>query len=181
MRPGDTLEATRMRVYGKPAAPFLSGILARLSFFRGHCLAFMPRSTWKSQNDPGILVNIPDQPTALSPPEEFTMSTIIRIGACAIGIASLIATSGPALAMTTTACKNPVEVGGGILPGEPQAKSYAKSKWVQATKIKYGAFWANYSMAKSKHYTCKKVKGGTTCKLSAQPCGQATRRSTSDY
>lgn len=49
MRPGDTLEATRMRVYGKPAAPFLSGILARLSFFRGHCLAFMPRSTWKSQ------------------------------------------------------------------------------------------------------------------------------------
>ena len=62
MRPGDTLEATRMRVYGKPAAPFLSGILARLSFFRGHCLAFMPRSTWKSQNDPGILVKFLTSP-----------------------------------------------------------------------------------------------------------------------
>ena len=110
------------------------------------------------------------------------MSTMIgrRLGACAIGFASLIATSGPALAQVTTACKNPVQVSGGILPRERQARSDAKSKWVQSVTKKYGAVWATYYRAKSKQYTCKKVQGGATCKLSARPCGQMGRSSDSN-
>ena len=98
-----------------------------------------------------------------------------------IGAEGLVATSGPALAAVTISCKNPVAVSGGILPGTAQAKSYAKSKWVQATTNKYGPVWANFSKAKFKHYTCKKVKGGKTCGLSARPCSQVgTSRSVRD-
>ena len=124
-----------------------------------------------------------DKSTVFSLPEELTMSTMIgwRLGACAIGFASLIATSGPALAAVTISCKNPVQVSGGILAGTSQARSHAKTKWVQAATNKYGSVWAKYTKAKNKHYTCKKVKGGTTCKLSAQPCRQVgTPRDSND-
>ena len=112
------------------------------------------------------------------------MRTMIRgtLGACAIGIASLIATSGPALAQATISCKNPVKVSGGISPGERQAKSDAKSKWVQAATNKYGPVWANFSKAGSKNYTCTQVQGGTACKLTARPCRQVgTSRKSRDY
>ncbi len=94
-------------------------------------------------------------------------------------IAAFIATSAPAIAKVTIACKNTVEVSGPITQGERQAKSAARSKWQQTTTARYGQYWAQFSKAKYKHYKCKSVSTAWFCRLQARPCAQVTPPSAS--
>jgi hypothetical protein len=114
-----------------------------------------------------------DDSTVRSLPEEFTMSSMTwrRLGACAILVASLVATGGTAIAKVTIACKQHLQVSGGTWPSEAQAIAAAEKSWAIAALNKYGHAWASLANAKNKHLNCFQLKGGSwKCSLSAQAC-----------
>jgi hypothetical protein len=107
------------------------------------------------------------------PHEEITMNVFIRkhVGACAILLGILTATTGAAMAKVTIACMQHLQVSGGSWPSEAQAKAAAQKNWSIAALNKYGHAWANLANAKNKHFSCSESKGGNwACSLSAQAC-----------
>jgi len=104
------------------------------------------------------------------------MKTVIRmkVCACAVLFASLMAASGPAVAIQPMVCKNPVGVYASSHSSESDAKAMGKLAWEQKVASQYGANWADFSKAQSISYQCHEVSGGWTCVTAAKPCTPGT-------
>ncbi len=90
---------------------------------------------------------------------------------------TLISAITQAEAKATFACRGEVEVGGRKSPTESQAKSSARSRWIDLVGSKYGASWAQISRATGQHYTCR---GNWYCEFAAKPCGPVTPHNLSE-
>lgn len=105
------------------------------------------------------------------------MNTIFigKVSACAMLLGILSATSGPAAAKVTIACKQSVQTGyAAQQTTKDKARSGAKHAWVNAVNSQYGAYWSSYSNAKNKQYFCVDSPHGWMCYLKALPCAQVT-------
>jgi hypothetical protein len=111
------------------------------------------------------------------------MNTIIKVkaGACAMLLGILTATSGPAVAKVTIACKNLVQSGATSGGTQTASQVNAKAKWKTATTSQYGHPWANFSKAKDKYFDCVAGQGEWVCNISARPCKQVSPLSSSAH
>ena len=112
------------------------------------------------------------------------MNTVIRmkVGACAILFAGLMATSGPAIAKSTIECKNQL-VGGTspIVSSQLEAQAIAINFWGAVVLYNHGQYWADFSKAKNIQITCQELRTGWKCTVAASPCAQVKSPSPSAH